>query len=255
MAAKKKQHPSDAFAALPPEDVRRRKRIGILSLIVIAVVFGLIAYFVGFPLVKMLRENPDSFRDYVNSHGALGPFLMMGIMALQVVVAIIPGEPFEWGSGFVFGWFFGALWCLIGSAIASALLYLAVRKWGIKLVEAFFPREKILKYSFLQDEKRLNLLTFILFLIPGTPKDLLTYLMGLTPMRFTPYILLSSLARIPSLVSSSIAGNYSFQGNWTATVITYVLNLLISVPFIVWYRRLSKETKEKSRRQTDARKP
>lgn len=242
--AAKKQQPAVAFQALPPEDVKRRKRIGILSLIVIAVVFGLIAYFVGFPLVKQLKEDPGSFRDYVKSHGALGPFLMMGIMALQVVVAIIPGEPFEWGSGFVFGWFEGALWCLLGSAVASAILYLAVRKWGVKLVEAFFPREKIMKYAFLQDEKRLNLLTFILFLIPGTPKDLLTYLMGLTPMRFTPYILLSSLARIPSLVSSSIAGNFSLQGNWTATVITYAINLLISVPFIIWYRRLSKQSKQ-----------
>jgi len=242
--AAKKQQPAVAFQALPPEDVKRRKRIGILSLIVILVLFGLITYFVGFPLVKTLKDSPDTFRDYVKSHGALGPFLMMGIMALQVVVAIIPGEPFEWGSGFVFGWFEGALWCLLGSAVASAILYLAVRKWGVKLVEAFFPREKIMKYAFLQDEKRLNLLTFILFLIPGTPKDLLTYLMGLTPMRFTPYILLSSLARIPSLVSSSIAGNFSLRGNWTATVITYAINLLISVPFIIWYRRLSKQSKQ-----------
>ena len=244
--AAKKQHSADALQALPPEDVKKRKRVGILSLIVIAVIFGLIAYFVGFPLVKTLRESPETFREFVNSHGAQGPFLMMGIMALQVVVAIIPGEPFEWGSGFVFGWFEGALWCLIGSALASAILYLAVRKWGVKLVEAFFPREKIMKYAFLQDEKRLNLLTFILFLIPGTPKDLLTYLMGLTPMRFTPYILLSSLARIPSLVSSSIAGNFSFTGNWAATVITYAINLLISVPFIIWYRRLSKKSKQEA---------
>ena len=238
-----KHRKQDAFASAHPENVKRRRMISILSLAGIVIVFSLIAYFVGWPLVRQFRESPETFRDYVKSHGPLGPLMMMGIMALQVVVAIIPGEPFELGAGFVFGWFQGTVWCLLGSAAASAVVYLAVRKWGVKLVEAFFSRDKIMHYSFLQNEKKLDLLVFILFLIPGTPKDLLTYLVGLTPMKLSSFLVLTTAARIPSVVSSTMTGNFAQHERYTAAIITYAVTILISVICILWYRRISKQEK------------
>lgn len=234
----------DAFQAAHPENIRRRQVISILSVLVIAVLFSLIAYYVGFPLVGQFRESPENFRTYVKSYGVWAPLLMMGIMALQVVVAIIPGEPFELAAGFVFGWFQGTLWCLLGCAGATALVYLAVRKWGVKLVEAFFPREKILHFSFLQNEKKLDLLVFILFLIPGTPKDLLTYLVGLTPMRLSTFLLITTLARVPSVVSSCMTGNFAQNQRYLAAMITYGVTLMISIVCILWYRRISLQEKK-----------
>lgn len=242
--------PQDAFHSSQPEDIRRRRVIGIVSLVCIAVLFGLIAYFVGFPLVRQFRENPENFRAHVQSYGAAAPLLMIGVMALQVIVAIIPGEPIELAAGFVFGWQEGSLLCLLGSAAATALVYLAVRKWGVKLVEAFFPREKILKYSFLQNEKKLNILVFVLFLIPGTPKDLITYLVGLTPMKLLTFLVLTTVARIPSVVSSTVTGHFAQSRNWTAAIVTYAVTIAISAVCIWWYRRISKE--EKSEKEKDA---
>ena len=239
----------NAFEGAHPENVKRRRLISILSLIGIAILFSLIAYFVGLPLVRQFRESPETFRAYVKSHGPLGPLIMVGIMALQVIVAIIPGEPFELGAGFVFGWFHGSLLCLAGSAAASALVYLAVRKWGVRIVEAFFPREKILRFSFLQNEKKLNLLVFILFLIPGTPKDMLTYLVGLTPMKLHTFLLLSTLARIPSVVSSAMTGNFAQHERWTAAIITYAVTLVISLICIWYYRRISRLEKAQGEKQ------
>ena len=239
----------NAFEGAHPENVKRRRLISILSLIGIAILFSLIAYFVGLPLVRQFRESPETFRAYVKSHGPLGPLIMVGIMALQVIVAIIPGEPFALGAGFVFGWFHGSLLCLAGSAAASALVYLAVRKWGVRIVEAFFPREKILRFSFLQNEKKLNLLVFILFLIPGTPKDMLTYLVGLTPMKLHTFLLLSTLARIPSVVSSAMTGNFAQHERWTAAIITYAVTLVISLICIWYYRRISRLEKAQGEKQ------
>lgn len=242
----------DAFHSAVPEDVRRRRVISIVLLAAIAVLFLLITYFVGLPLVREFRENPETFRDYVKSHGALGPLMMMGIMALQVIVAIIPGEPFELGAGFVFGWLDGSLLCLAGSAVATALVYLAVRKWGVKLVEAFFPREKILRYSFMQNEKKLNLLVFILFLIPGTPKDLITYLVGLTPMKLVTLLILTTVARIPSVVSSTVTGNFAQNQRYKAAIITYAITIAISAVCILWYRRISRAEKRDSAKDRPA---
>lgn len=234
----------DAFHASHPEDIRKRKIISVVSLVVIFILFGLIAYFIGRPLVEEFINSPETFRDYVRSHWLLGPLVMIGIMMMQVIVAVIPGEPFELGAGFVFGWLQGSALCLAATALSSALVFLAVRRWGVKLVELFFPREKILKYSFMQNEKKLDLLVFLLFLIPGTPKDLLTYLVGLTPMKLSSFLLLTTLARIPSVVSSAVTGSLAQGGNYTAAIITYGVTAVITVICVVLYRRISKSEKK-----------
>ena len=233
----------DTFAASKPENIRTRKIVSIVSIIGIVVVFSLIAYFVGRPLVREFRNSPETFRDYVKSHWLLGPMVMIGIMMMQVIVAVIPGEPFELGAGFVFGWVEGTILCLAATALASALLFLAVRKWGVKVVELFFSREKIMKYSFMQNEKKLDLLVFMLFLIPGTPKDLLTYLIGLTPMKLGSFLLVTTLARIPSVISSTVTGSLAQKGSYTAAIITYGVTAVITVICIYFYRRISKQEK------------
>ena len=238
----RKKH--DAFKSAKPENIQRRKTLSVILIIVIAFIFALVAYFVGRPLVREFIDSPENFRSYVKSHWLLGPVVMLGIMMMQVIVAVIPGEPFEVGAGFVFGWAYGSVLCLAGTALASALIYLAVRKWGIRLVELFFPREKILGFSFLQDEKRLDLLVFILFLIPGTPKDLLTYLVGLTPMKISAFLLLTTLARIPSVLSSTVTGSLAQKGSYKAAIITYGITLIITIICVIWYRKMTVQDKE-----------
>ena len=208
----------NAFTLEQPENVRRRRIVSVAALIGILIVFGLISYFVGRPLVRQFQESPETFRDHVKSYGVWGPVLMIGMRALQVIVAIIPGEVLEVASGFVFGWFWGMILCLIGTTLAVILIYLAVRKWGVRLVEAFFPREKILQYSFIQNEKKLNLLVFILFLIPGTPKDLISYFAGLTRVRFSHFLVITLVARIPSVITSTWGGDALVAGNWPLAI-------------------------------------
>ena len=146
-------HRKNAFSVSHPENVKRRKIVSIISLILISVAFSLIAYFIGRPLVLEFRNSPETFRAYVKSHWLLGPLVMIGIMMMQVIVAVIPGEPFELGAGFVFGWLEGGLLCLVGAVLASALVFLAVRKWGVKLVELFFYKEKCYMGLIIQDLK------------------------------------------------------------------------------------------------------
>lgn len=228
----------------PTKKERLRQMVLIASIVLILTVFVLIGYYVGMPLVKQFREAPETFRDFVKDHGLLGPFLMIGIVMMQVVVALVPGEPFEVAAGFVFGWLQGTLLCLIGIAAASLLVFVLVRVFGKKVVELFFQEDKIRQYAFLQNEKRLNILVFILFLIPGTPKDLLTYVVPLTPMKWTDFLWITLLARIPSLVSSTVTGHLAQKEKYIAAVITYGITLVVSAGLIIWYRWSSKKTPE-----------
>ena len=235
--------PSQGFQSQVPEDLRTRRIVSVVSIAVLLVVYGLIAYFVGLPLVKEFSDSPETFRDFVSSHGFIGPFTMIGIIVLQMLT-LIPGEPFELGAGFVFGWLEGLVLCLTGTAIAATIIFLLVKKWGIKIAEAIFPREKLMKFSFLRNEKKLNLLVFILFLVPGTPKSMITYLIGLTPMKLSTFLIITTIARIPSVLSSTIPGSLAQDGNLLAALITYGIAAVVSGVCILWYKKVSKESNQ-----------
>lgn len=244
------KQPSDGFHSEAPEDLRTRRIVSIVSIAVLLVVYGLIAFYIGIPLVKQFSHSPETFRDFVSSHGLIGPITMIGIIVLQMLT-LIPGEPFELGAGFVFGWLGGLVLCLIGSAIAATVIFLMVKKWGIKIAEAFFPREKLLRFSFLRNEKKLNLLVFILFLVPGTPKSMITYLIGLTPMKLSTFLLITTVARIPSVLSSTIPGSLAQSGNLMAAIITYAVTAVISGICILWYKKVSKDSKQETENITN----
>ena len=84
--------------------------------------------------------------------------------------------------------------CLLGALLGSVTVFLFVKKFGMRFVALFVSEEKIRSLKFLQNEKRLNLIAYILFLIPGTPKDVMTYIVGLTPMKLSFWIFITLTA-------------------------------------------------------------
>ena len=145
--------------------------------------------------------------------------MFLGLQCLQVIVAMIPGEILEVGAGYAFGAVEGTLLCMGGVAIASAMIFLLTKRLGVKLVETFISREKIDELRFINSEKKLKRLIFILFFIPGTPKDLFTYFAGLTRIKLSEFLVISLIARIPSVVSSTIGGHIIGQENYLSAII------------------------------------
>ncbi len=149
-----------------------------------------------------------AFRELVHDHPLIGALTMVAATVVQVVIAFIPGELLEQVSGYLFGTWGGAVLSLVGSVLGSVLVLLIVRRFGRRLVYAVYPQEKIENVSFLRHGKKRNILTAFMFFIPGTPKDLLTYVIGLTDMSIPMYLLLTTPARIPSIMMSTISGSW-----------------------------------------------
>ena len=215
-----------------------KKKIYLIAIIVALVFVGVVGYLVGKPMIEFVRE-PERFRAWVDSSGLWGRVAFVGMVVFQLIIAIIPGEPLEMGAGYAFGAVEGTLLCILGCVIGSALVFLFVRRIGVKLVEVFFSREKIRSLRFLQDSRRLNLLTFIVFFIPGTPKDLLSYFIGLTDMKLGTWLLITGVARIPSIVTSTVTGDALGLQNYQFALIAFGATLLLSLGGILVYRRLS----------------
>lgn len=221
----------------PELSERAKKIIAAASIAVFILLTFAIAWFVGRPLLQYLKE-PEKFRDWVNSAGFMSRVYFLGIQILQVVVAIIPGEPVEIGAGYAFGFIEGSILCLLGTVIGSMAVYFFVRRFGVKAVEIFFPLEKIEKLKFLNTAKKRDALMFLLIFIPGTPKDLLGYvapIVGITPQA---WLFITSVARIPSIVTSTVGGGALGGKNYVFAIIAFAVTLLISGIGLLIYRRI-----------------
>ena len=203
------------------------------------VLSALVCWFAGRPLIRFVRE-PERFQAWVDAQGVRAPLLFVGMVVLQIVVAIIPGEPLEIAAGYAFGALEGTLLCLIGALVGRVAVFLLVRRFGVRAVEVFFPLEKVQSLRFLQNEKKLTFWVFFLFFLPGTPKDVLCYIVGLTKISLRSWIIISTIAPIPSIITSTIGGSALGMGRYTFAAAVFGATLAISAAGLLVYRRVSR---------------
>ena len=216
---------------------REKRWIVGLGLGLFLVLFVLVAWYAGRPLVAFASE-PERFQQWVDSQGLLAPVLFMGMVILQVVVAVIPGEPLEIAAGYAFGALEGTVLCVLGTLIGGVLVFLLVRRFGAQAVEVFFDLEKFRSLRFFQDRRRLTFWVFLVFFLPGTPKDVLCYFVGLMDMRLRTWILVSAVARIPSIITSTVGGSALGMGEYAFAAIAFLAALAISGLGLLAYRAI-----------------
>ena len=206
---------------------KKPKQAPLFKILVTAVIAVLTIYFTCklLPWVLQLRDPVfrQTFRAKIDSFGIWGVVLMFFIQVLQIVLAVIPGEPVEVAAGVLYGGFGGFLLCEGGILVGQTIVFLLVRKFGRPLVELLFEKQKIDELKFLHDPRKLDAATFLLHLIPGTPKDILCYFAGLTPISLPRFLLLSSIARIPSVITSTFAGDAIGNGKLIQSIFLFII--------------------------------
>ena len=203
------------------------------ALIILAAATALCIWLI--PLVVSLK-NPEvqaGFQAFIESLGVFGVLAMLILQVIQIIVAIIPGEPIEILMGLMYGTFGGLFLTLLGIFIGQTIVFFAVKKLGIKFASRFVDIKKFSELSFLKSPEKRDSLIFLLFFIPGTPKDILTYFAPFTGINFTRFIVIATLARIPSVISSTWAGSSISDGSIVKTVIIFALTGIIGIIGII----------------------
>lgn len=218
-----------------------KKIFKIFFVVIVLLLVGVVCWYVGNPLVKFASE-PEKFRIWVNSNGVWGRFAYVGMMILQIIAAFLPGEPFEMVAGYAFGTIEGTALCFIASAIGSILVLLLTRKFGIKLVKLFFDDNKINSVNFLHSSPKRILMFAVIFVLPGTPKDLLCYFAGVTDIKMWILILICSFGRIPAIVTSTIGGDALGTKSYILAIVVLIITFLISFSGVIVYRLISKKS-------------
>ncbi len=218
-----------------PQLLRKKRLVGVISVVIVVLVLVALTILLGKPIIAAIRDKA-SFRDWMQGTGFWKYPLMIGIMALQVIIAFIPGEPIEIIAGYIFGGWLGMVLCLLGAALGSVLIILAVRRFGVRFVTLFLRREQLENIKFFNNSKKRDATVFLLFLIPGTPKDILTYLAGLVPIHMGKFILLTSIARVPSVITSTMGGNLLGVQEYKYAILTFAVTMAVTLLATLAYR-------------------
>jgi uncharacterized membrane protein YdjX (TVP38/TMEM64 family) len=175
--------------------------------------------------------------------GPLAPLAFILIQALQVVFAPIPGEATGFIGGYLFGAPLGLLYSIIGLTLGSAGAFLIARWLEEHYVKRWIPTEILQKFDFLM-ERQGALVSFILFIFPGFPKDFLCFVLGLSRMPFKLFLLICTVGRIPGTLMLNLQGAKVYQGDYYSTLIILGLCLVLIVllayyrePVYKWIRR------------------
>lgn len=202
--------------------------LGVLFLLMCIV--GWVLYIkVGRPLYEVMIQ-PDAARQWIVSHGKWSYFFFVFMVFLQIVVAVIPGEPFQIAAGLAFGPVLGTILCMLGMLAGSLSTFMLTRIFGYRLLERLFSQRTLDKLDLGDYSKEtIERVVFVSFIIPGTPKDLLSYAVGLTPLSVSSWIRITLIARFPSVLMASIGGHAISSGNFKAAAVFLLIGVAMSL--------------------------
>lgn len=216
---------------------KRRYFILVISVLIMLA----ISYFIGKPLLAFVSE-PEEFRIWVQEKGIVGVLIFMFLNIIQVLLAIIPGGPFEVGAGYAFGVLPGTILCDIAMSIGGVINFLFVRKFGMKFIELFTTREKVESVRFLKANRKSELLLFLFFLLPGTPKDLMCYVVGLSNIKLSTWIIINLVGRFPAIFLSAMGGDALGEQNYGFLIVAIVVLLVLYLIGSWLYNKHNKAT-------------
>ncbi len=222
--------------------LRNKRIVAIFSAIVI-ILLVIWAVHVAMKLLHSdggINKASENFRDLILSYGSFGALVALGIQVIQVIVSPIPGQVVEIGMGMAYGEIEGSLMCLLGSAIASFLIMVFVKKYGVKFVELFVSTDRINDIKFINSEEKLERAAFILFFIPGTPKDPLIFFFGVTKIKTLRFVIIQTIARAPGIFATTLGGKLLAEGKYTGAVVTFIIIGVMAIAGMLCYNKLLK---------------
>lgn len=219
---------------------KRRRILAVLKLVALAVILvgvPLYIYFFHHDLIESF-SNIKELEATIRSYRRESILIYLGAQVLQVVLSVIPGQALQFVGGYLFGFLLGLLLSFIGIAIGSTLAYYIARFLGRDAVHLFFGERKVTEMLDLMNSPKGLIVTFIIFLIPGIPKDLCSYAAGLSNLKLRPYLIVSMIARIPGMLGCLIIGQQVGVGGYTSAAIIAAAALVLLILGVIFRRKI-----------------
>jgi uncharacterized membrane protein YdjX (TVP38/TMEM64 family) len=184
-----------------------------------------------------LLHNRYQLKGYIRSFGSYSPLAYIIIQILQVMIAPIPGGAIEFLGGYLFGVKIGFLYSMIGLILGSLIAFMLGRIFEKLAIEKFVSENIRKKFDYLVGHEGV-ILSFLLFLIPGFPKDALCYILGLTPMHVVVFLVISTIGRIPGTLMACLQGGKAFDHQYKTMIILLAISLLVILVFTIYHDQI-----------------
>lgn len=196
-----------------------------ISLIIVGV-FTVLLALKYLPYILELTMSLDKFRSYIVSLGSLGSIVFIFFQILQTVIAPIPGEVIQVAGGYIYGVTLGLIYTTVGMLLGAIVAFYFTRFIGGSFIEKLLKRKNSQWMTDIMDSKKFSVILFVIFLVPGLPKDFLIYVAGLTPIKPLRFFGILIISRFPWLLASVSIGSNLHYGNYASTIIISLIALM-----------------------------
>lgn len=219
--------------------IKQSDLIKLVGLVVFIVLITAIVVAI-WPTLSIVFEpgGVETLIELITSQGPLGVLILLGMQLLQIIVAFIPGEVVQIAAGMMYGPLWGSVVILVCCVLSSMVVYELVHKLGAPFVRSMVGEKQLLKFRQFELSGKFGVTVFILFLIPGFPKDVLTYIVPLSDMNLRTFLLLSTIGRTPGVIISTYAAAGLADGNIVTSVIIFVVAALIAIIVLLLRNRI-----------------
>lgn len=218
------------------------KHLG-LRIVILIILFALGAYFfVHFDLIRFFKDKTELIT-FIRSY-RYDELVFIALQIVQVVVAVIPGELSGFIGGFLYGPVWGTIYSTIGLTLGSWIAFMLARFFGEPLLEKAVKKEVFEKFEYFMEHKGL-MVSFLLFLIPGFPKDYLCYILGMSRIPVWSFLILSTVGRVFGTAMLSVSGNVARNEQYVLLGFIALVGLLVSIVVYVYREKILDLLKKK----------
>lgn len=210
------------------------------SALLLFILVGLPLYIYFFqPELIDAMSSMESVNHFFRQYRTESVFVYIGAQIAQIVICIIPGQWLQFAAGYMYGFWLGFLFSLIGAAIGSILTYYLAKLLGRDAMHLIFGEAKINEFIHKLNSKKAIVIVFLIFLIPGVPKDLCNYAAGISEMKLKPFLIVSLVGRSPGMMGSLLIGRQIEAGYYTGAIIIAVIAAALCVLGVIMRKKLT----------------
>lgn len=236
-------------------DGLKYKLLAIAELIfILGIIIGIPAYLILIhPEIWYNFKSIEAFEAFMDRYEKKSIPIYLGCQIIQVIVTVIPGQVIQIAGGYFYGFLMALILSVIGITIGSGISFMIARKLGQRPMALIFGEQRFMHYKEMLDTKKAHMIIFLLYLIPGLPKDMVAYAAGVSRMNFTIFIVLSMAGRFPSMAASLLMGTMLESESYIGAVVLAVIVVMICIICFlkrnalmgladVYYEKLSKRS-------------
>lgn len=227
------------------EKDKLKKRFKIFSsifkfalLLVILIGIPLYIYFFQHDIIEQFSSLED-VNAFFKEYRTQSIFIYIAVQILQIVICIIPGQWLQFAAGYMYGFWLGYLWSLVGAFIGTVITYYLAKILGHDIMHLIFSEEKIRNMLKTLNSKKAVILVFLIYLIPGVPKDLCSYVAGLSEMKLKPFLIISLIGRSPGMMGSLLIGRQVEVGGYTSAIVIAVIALILCLLGVLFRKQIT----------------